>query len=365
MLMDPVRLYIAYAPKDELLCRQLEGHLRGAIHNGLLSVWHRGKLIGGSRTREECDARRNDAEILLLLVSSDLLSQAFDEVEAALRRQQQGARMIPVLIRPTSLAGSALDGLSMLPAGGKAVTSRDNRDQAWSDVVEGILKAAEALRPPVPDPSPPPHGPPWPATKNLILVLIAEPSTHHRTEPGPEVRAIRTCLERSEYRERFSEVVELAVTPGTLVHLLTKHRPRILHFSGHGARGGQLVLENENGEAMPVDPLLLGRLFCAHNEAQDEEHRLRCVVLSSCFSAEQAAAIALHVDCVLGTRGTVHNHTALAFAEGFYTALTAGHSVATAAELARVQANLKGLPAPDDLQLLTRPALEASSLRFV
>jgi hypothetical protein len=389
--MDPVRLYMAYAPKDELFCRQLEGHLRIATLHGQLTVWHRGKLLSGSETREECEQQRNAAEILLLLMSADLMTEAFDEVEAALERRAQGARVIPVLVRPTVLIGSLAD-LAMLPANGKAITLRDNRDGAWNDVVSGILRVAEALRrgtaaspemamvpliasqgaESVPQQSigTKPSGVTAmarmnQAMKNLILVLIAEPHTSPRTEPGPEVKAIRICVERAEHREHFCDAVELAVTPGSLVYLLTKYRPRILHFSGHGARGGKLVLENEQGEGVPVDPLLLSRLFRAHNEAQEEENKLRCVVLNACFSAEQAAAIALHVDCVLGTTGTVHNDTALAFAEGFYTALTAGHSVAVAAEMARVQANLKGMPSPDDLQLLIRPGIDAQRLCFV
>jgi hypothetical protein len=377
MTRAPVSMYIARAQKDEPFCHQLERQLSIPLRSGQLSVWHRGKLMPGSMEAAVCAEKFQAARIILLLISADLLTDHFDEVTAAFERRAYGVSVIPVLLRPTALLGPPLAGITMLPREGSVVVRGSTREAAWVEVVTGVMQVVEecvqaVATPPALAPAgssalidtAPGSGPgergTTPPPVNTILFLSASPTNADRLACEREVKAIRECLERAEHRDRFRLVEEWAVTPGDLVRHFVRYRPAIVHFSGHGARGGRLVLENERGEAAPVLPASLGKLFQARRGKG-----IRCVLLNACYAIDQAAALAEHVDCVLGIQGVVPDPTAIAFARGFYTTLAGGESVADAAALARVQADLQALPSPDVLQLLTRPGVLAEDIRLV
>jgi hypothetical protein len=372
MTNAPLPLYIARARKDEPFCHQLERQLSIPIRTGQLSLWHRGKLMPGSPAATVCADKLQAARIILLLISADLLDEHYDEVTAALERRSHGVVVLPVLLRPTVLAGAPFADLTMLPRDGSVVVRGSTREEAWVEVVTGVMQvveesvqaaaaaAARASSHPVNSvDAGKGQGAALPFV-NTILFLSASPSNADRLMLEREVKAIRECLERAEYRDRFRMVEEWAVTTGDLVRHFVRHRPTIVHFSGHGASGGRLVLENEQGQASPVPPASLGRLFGAWRGKG-----IRCVVLNACYAIDQAAKLVEHIDCVLGISGVVPDATAIAFARGFYTVLAAGESVADATELARVQADLQALPSPDVLQLLTRPGVAATDIRLV
>lgn len=108
-----------------------------------------------------------------------------------------------------------------------------------------------------------------------------------------------------------------------------------------------------------------------------------CVVLSACYSQPQAAAIAEHIDAVIGMSAAIPDDDARTFAGAFYEALAEGEHVKRAFELgcsaiAIARSERRG-PArdvvvaepsrsPDAMQvpqLHVRPGFDASDLRFV
>jgi hypothetical protein len=73
----------------------------------------------------------------------------------------------------------------------------------------------------------------------------------------------------------------------------------------------------------------LSELFHLHGAG------LRCVVLSACYTDDQAAAIAAHVPCVVGTRCPDIDDTGVLFAKAFYRGITREQSIRTAFDVAR------------------------------
>jgi CHAT domain-containing protein len=169
-----------------------------------------------------------------------------------------------------------------------------------------------------------------------ILFLGANPQGAPALRLDHEVREIDQALRQAEFRERFDLRQQLAVRPVDLQGALLRHRPEIVHFSGHGEVDG-IFLEDEQGQLKKVDGSVLARILGVFKK------QIRCVVLNACSSREQAEAIAKDIDCVVGMSVEVGDRAAIRFAGAFYQALAFGSSVQTAFDLGCAQIDLDGL----------------------
>jgi hypothetical protein len=175
------------------------------------------------------------------------------------------------------------------------------------------------------------------AQKSTILFLAANPLDSVQLRLDAEVRAIDESLQKALLRDRFDLKQHWALRVADLQGLLLRHRPAIVHFSGHGDPTGAIALENESGATQPVAADALGQVFALLKGC------VQCVVLNACFSAEQAQAIAEHVPCVVGMAAEFSDRAAVVFASAFYQALGFGEDVRTAFALGQAQLVLEGL----------------------
>lgn len=170
-----------------------------------------------------------------------------------------------------------------------------------------------------------------------ILFLAANPLDTLRLRLDAEVQSIDRALRQAEFRDLFDLKQHWAVRVTDLSEYLLRHRPDIVHFSGHGSISSEIILEGESGSKHPVSVRALSRLFSVL------EDNIRCVVLNACYSERQGQAIAEHVDCVVGTSQTIGDSSAISFAAAFYMALGYGKNVKTAFDLGCVQIDLERL----------------------
>lgn len=89
---------------------------------------------------------------------------------------------------------------------------------------------------------------------------------------------------------------------------------------------------------------------------------VRLVVLNACYSSSIAEALVLHVDCVVGMSGSLHDDAARSFAVGFYGGLGEHESIAAAFRQGRAAIHLGGLPEADAPQLRVRDGFDAGQL---
>src|SRR3954452_20721356 len=71
--------------------------------------------------------------------------------------------------------------------------------------------------------------------KHVILFLAANARDTGRLARDREARTIHVELKRTGYRDRFDFVTRWAADPRDLLRELRELKPRIVHFSGHGA----------------------------------------------------------------------------------------------------------------------------------
>jgi len=145
----PMRLFYSYSHKDETLRDQLEEHLSLLKRQGYIVGWHDRRIGAGEEWRGQIDKNLEEAQIILLLISSSFLASDYCsdiETKRALERHDEGeAKVIPVIIRPCDWHEAPFAKLQSLPKDTKAVTSWPNQDEAWTDVALGIRRAVAAM----------------------------------------------------------------------------------------------------------------------------------------------------------------------------------------------------------------------------
>lgn len=191
-----------------------------------------------------------------------------------------------------------------------------------------------------------------------ILCLAANPKDTTPLRLGEEMRTIDMALHQTEFREMFDIKQCPAVRVTDLQSCLLRHEPDIVHFSGHGSKYGEILLEDGDGYNHPVSPDTLGQTFSLLKE------NIQCVVLNACYSEQQAQAIAQHIDCVIGMSKAIEDMASIGFAKAFYQALGYGKDVKVAFDLGCLQVKLEHLGEQHTPELLAfhhNPA----TIRFV
>jgi len=179
-----------------------------------------------------------------------------------------------------------------------------------------------------------------------ILFLAANPKDTQRLRLDEELRSIEQALQRTAFREGFDIKQHWAVRIAELQNYLLRHKPDIVHFSGHGSPSNELILEDLSGKSRAVPAKALGRLFSVLKD------NIRCVVLNACYSELQAQEIAKSIDCVIGMSKQIDDKSAIGFASAFYQALGFGRDVQTAFNLGLIQIDLQDLDEKDAPQLI-------------
>src|SRR4051794_6044246 len=98
-------------------------------------------------------------------------------------------------------------------------------------------------------------------SKVTILFLAANPSDEARLRTNGERRRIETEILKSPSRDAIHLVYEPAVQPRFLIEAMRRHRPQVVHFSGHGSQENEVIFETDDGTSHRVGAEALAELF--------------------------------------------------------------------------------------------------------
>lgn len=146
---DPIEVFYCYEQKDEALCNELEKHLGALKRLHVIKNWHPRDIQPGTDWEQEIYAHLDIAHLILLFISSDFIDSDYchKAQKRALERQKQGkAKVIPILLRYVNLEETPIASLSILPTGGKPITSWSDRDAAFADVSKSIQEVIHGLK---------------------------------------------------------------------------------------------------------------------------------------------------------------------------------------------------------------------------
>jgi hypothetical protein len=146
-ILKTLNIFCSYAHADLKALQRLETHLAVISHRYPVNIWHDGQMLAGVPWEEQFNKYLNDANIVLLLVSSNYLTSAqIQELELPRimeRHRGEGVRVIPIILRPCFWEDTPFSGLTPLPSNGKPITSWANSDAAYTDVVRRIQPSIE------------------------------------------------------------------------------------------------------------------------------------------------------------------------------------------------------------------------------
>ncbi len=146
---ESLSIFLSYSYVDELYRIELGKHLSVLERQGLVKVWHNRMITPGSESAGEITLRLDEADVVLLLISSDFVnsSSCLDiEMKRALERHAGGeALVVPIIVRPVSIHGTPFASLQALPKDAKASSTWMDKDSAYVDVIEGLRMAISNL----------------------------------------------------------------------------------------------------------------------------------------------------------------------------------------------------------------------------
>jgi len=157
-------------------------------------------------------------------------------------------------------------------------------------------------------------------------INASNPIDSSRIRIDEEYREIKESIERSKQRDKFDLQTITAVRVKDLRREMLRQSPEIVHFSGHGAKEG-ICLEDENGNTHLVPKDSLSNFF------EQFKNCVKCVILNACYSKDQAEGISENIEYVIGMNDEIGDRAAILFSTGFYDALGSGKSIEDAFKL--------------------------------
>ncbi|QQM32365.1 toll/interleukin-1 receptor domain-containing protein [Martelella lutilitoris] len=143
------KLFFSYSHADETFRDTLEKHLAAMKHEGLIDTWHDRRIPAGDELDTAIDENLEQADVILLLVSSDFIASRYCydiEMKRALERHhERTSRVIPVILRHCDWQNAPFAKLLAAPTDGKPIKSWADIDEAYTDVVGHIRRALAAM----------------------------------------------------------------------------------------------------------------------------------------------------------------------------------------------------------------------------
>lgn len=142
-------LVFSYAHADEALRNELEKHLSPLKRMGRISTWHDRRIVPGEEFAGQIDQHFAEADIILLLISSDFIASDYCyqiEMTNALQRHGRGdAVVIPVILRPCAWHQLPFGKLLAATVDGKPIAQFPSFDEGFVQVVEAVSRALDKL----------------------------------------------------------------------------------------------------------------------------------------------------------------------------------------------------------------------------
>lgn len=138
-----------YENADREALDSLQKFLKPLARNQVLKWVDERDLSLDADPAEAREKIRASAQLIVVLISPDFLSsdELYAQLEQALARQKNGeARLVPILVQPALLDHTPLQGLSVLPLGGKALSELPNRASALATIANDLERIAKNLR---------------------------------------------------------------------------------------------------------------------------------------------------------------------------------------------------------------------------
>jgi len=145
-MATPTNIFIAYHAKDTEILDNLRTHLSPLERTEGVKIWYESMINAGEETLVEIHRAMSEANIILLLVSSDFIASDFchDTImsDAIVMHREGKVEVIPVIVRHCMWRKMPFSHLHELPVNGVHVTSGswDTPDEPYTQIARELSK---------------------------------------------------------------------------------------------------------------------------------------------------------------------------------------------------------------------------------
>ena len=148
-MVRAVNVFVSYSHEDEPLRVELGKHLSALRRSQAIAEWHDRKIEAGAEWAKEIDRNLESADVILLLISPAFIHSEYcsnvELVQAMARHEAGTACVIPIILRPADWENEPFAKLQAYPKNAKPVTTWDNRDEAFLDIVLRVRSAVNRI----------------------------------------------------------------------------------------------------------------------------------------------------------------------------------------------------------------------------
>ncbi len=149
-----IKIFISYSHVDDNYRNELQKHLTCLQHQGIVETWHDRRIISGEKWADRIDDELRQADIILLLISSDFISSRYcyelEMTEALARHNRKEAVVVPIILRPCHWTGLPFGQLQAATKDGKPVEKYLSLDDAFLEIIQNIETVAKHLTAKIP-----------------------------------------------------------------------------------------------------------------------------------------------------------------------------------------------------------------------
>jgi len=147
--VSKIKVFLSYAREDKAYRVRLTKYLKALEKQYPATSWHDGEIVAGEDFAQTIERQLRSAHIILLLVSQDFIASDYcydkEMTKAMERHEADEARVIPIILRPSTWKDTPIGKLQALPSEGEPISMWTDKDNAFLDVTKGIKEAIKEM----------------------------------------------------------------------------------------------------------------------------------------------------------------------------------------------------------------------------
>ena len=145
----PLKLFLSYAHEDRDIVAELRKHLAPLRYEQIVTDWYDLELMPGHDWDQDIISQLESSDLVLVVISADFVASNYAygrELNLSLDlHDQDRVRLLPVIARNCKWQNLPFARLQVLPEGAVAISSWQNRDDAFVSVVLGVERVAREI----------------------------------------------------------------------------------------------------------------------------------------------------------------------------------------------------------------------------
>lgn len=138
-----MNIFISYADQDTSYLTELTARLTALQRAKSFTFWSKQNLKAGDSWRTITHEKLTNADIILILVSADIFASdlVHNEIAQAVSQSKSSRSIvIPIILRSCLWEYTVLEEVSEYCIDTVPIGSQTNKDEAWANIIQGILK---------------------------------------------------------------------------------------------------------------------------------------------------------------------------------------------------------------------------------